>query len=99
MWPVHIGMWLSIPTIVPYLGCSGVGSTLSIWFSRLSCVQRRLFSLIMAWTSYATTWMTFLPLVRRHPRSATPIYLPVFAFAKGLASPFILTSYRDLRLA
>ena len=30
-------------------------------------------------------------LVRRHPRSATSIYLPVFAFAKGLASPFILT--------
>ena len=28
MWPVHTGMWLSIPTITPYLGCSGVGSTL-----------------------------------------------------------------------
>ena len=27
-----------------------------------------------------------------HPRSATPIYLPVFAIAKGLAFPFILTS-------
>ena len=41
---------------------------------------------------YATTWMTFLPLVHRHPSSATPTYLPVFAFAKGLACPFILTS-------
>ena len=43
MWPVHTGMWLSIPTISPYLGCSGVGSTLSIWFSCLGCVRRRLF--------------------------------------------------------
>lgn len=42
--------------------------------------------IIVAWTSYATTWMTFLPLVRCYPRSATPIYLPVLAFAKGLDS-------------
>ena len=40
----------------------------------------------------ATTWMIVLSLVRRHPRSATPIYLPVFAIAKGLAFLFILTS-------
>ena len=97
------GMWLSIPTIAPCWGCNSVGSTLSIWFSRLGCVQRLLFSLllrtrlngswfiIMVWTSYVTTWMTFLPLVHRHPHSATSIYLPVFAFARGLASPFILT--------
>ena len=95
----------------PLLGMQWRGKYFVYLVLLFACVQHHLFSIllrtwlngswfiIMAWTSFATTWMTFLPLVHCHRRSATSIYLPVFAFARGLASPFILTRQRVRRLA
>ena len=55
MWLVHKGKSLSIQTITPYLGCSGMGFTMSIWLSHLGCVRICLFSLpLRTWLNGCT---------------------------------------------